>query len=74
MKQTITAVDGEVLNECMGGDVTNQNDFLSRFKVGPLEEQKGVSGDQKGKTTVVKEVYNYFNWPRNTNRSKSNEK
>ena len=33
----------------MGGDVTNQNDFLSRFKVGPLEEQKGVSGDQKEK-------------------------
>ena len=50
------AVDGEVLNECMGGDVTNQNDFLSRFKVGPLEEQKGVSGDQKGKTTGGKRI------------------
>jgi hypothetical protein len=50
------SVDGEVLRECMGGDVENKNDFIVRFEVGPLEEQKGVSGTQKGKTTGGKRI------------------
>lgn len=49
-------VDGDTLIECMGGDVSNQNDFISRFEVGPIEEQKGVSGDQKGLTTGGKRI------------------
>ena len=50
------SVDGEVLRKCMGGDVENKNDFIVRFEVGPLEEQKGVSGTQKGKTTGGKRI------------------
>ena len=50
------AVDGETLTECMGGDVKNKDDFITRFEVGPLEEQKGVSGTQKGKTTGGKRI------------------
>ena len=50
------AVDGETLIECMGGDVKNKNDFITRFEVGPIEEQKGVSGTQKGKTTGGKRI------------------
>ena len=50
------SVDGEVLRKCMGGDVENKNDFITRFEVGPLEEQKGVSGTQKGKTTGGKRI------------------
>ena len=40
----------------MGGDVKNKNDFITRFEVGPIEEQKGVSGTQKGKTTGGKRI------------------
>ena len=50
------AVDGETLTECMGGDVKNKNDFITRFEVGPIEDQKGVSGTQKGKTTGGKRI------------------
>ena len=50
------AVDGETLTECMGGDVKNKNDFITRFEVGPIEDQKGVSGTQKGKTTGGKQI------------------
>ena len=49
-------VDGDTLTECMGGDVANKKDFASRFEVGPMEEQKGVSGDQKGLTTGGKRI------------------
>jgi len=50
------AVDGETLTKCMGGDIKNKNDFIKDFEVGPLEEQKGVSGTQKGKTTGGKRI------------------
>ena len=50
------AVDNETLTKCMGGDVKNKNDFIVRFEVGPIEEQKGVSGTQKGKTTGGKRI------------------
>jgi polyhydroxyalkanoate synthesis regulator phasin len=50
------SVDGDTLTKCMGGDVKNQNDFVTRFEVGPLEEQKGVSGTQKGRTTGGKRI------------------
>ena len=50
------AVDGEVIKECMGGQVENKDDFITRFEVGPIEDQKGVSGTQKGKTTGGKRI------------------
>ena len=50
------SVDGETLTKCMGGDIKNKNDFIKEFEVGPLEEQKGVSGTQKGKTTGGKRI------------------
>ena len=50
------SVDGETLTKCMGGDIKNKNDFIKDFEVGPLEEQKGVSGTQKGKTTGGKRI------------------
>jgi polyhydroxyalkanoate synthesis regulator phasin len=50
------AVDGETLVSCMGDDVDNKNDFISHFEVGPIESQKGVSGDQKGLTTGGKRI------------------
>ena len=50
------SVDGETLIECMGGDVKNKNDFIKRFEVGDIEDQKGVSGTQKGKTTGGKQI------------------
>jgi len=50
------AVDGETLKGCLGGDVENKEDFLSGFEVGEVEEQLGVSGSQKGKTTGGKRM------------------
>ena len=50
------AVDGETLVGCMGGDVKNQNDFITRLEVGDIEEQKGVSGTQRGLTTGGKRL------------------
>ena len=50
------SVDGETLTKCMGGDVKNKNDFIKRFEVGDIEDQKGVSGTQKGKTTGGKQI------------------
>ena len=50
------AVDGEILVGCMGGDVKNQNDFVTRLEVGDIEAQKGVSGTQKGLTTGGKRL------------------
>jgi len=50
------AVDGETLVGCMGGDVKNQNDFVTHLEVGDIEEQKGVSGTQKGLTTGGKRL------------------
>ena len=41
------SVDGETLTKCMGGDVKNKNDFIKKFEVGDIEDQKGVSGTQK---------------------------
>ena len=49
-------VDGDTMMECMGGDLKDKNDFISNFEVGPIEEQKGVSGDQKGLTTGGKRI------------------
>ena len=49
-------VDGDTMMECMGGDLKDKNDFISKFEVGPIEEQKGVSGDQKGLTTGGKRI------------------
>ena len=40
----------------MGGQVENKDDFITRFEVGPIEDQKGVSGTQKGKTTGGKRI------------------
>jgi len=50
------AVDGETLKGCLGGNVQSKDDFISRFEVGALEEQVGVSGSQKGKTTGGKRM------------------
>lgn len=50
------SVDGETLTKCMGGDVKNKNDFIQNFEVGDIEDQKGVSGTQKGKTTGGKQI------------------
>jgi len=50
------AVDGETLVGCMGGDVKNKNDFVTRLEVGDIEAQKGVSGTQKGLTTGGKRL------------------
>ena len=50
------SVDGETLTKCMGGDVKNKNDFIKKFEVGDIEDQKGVSGTQKGKTTGGKQI------------------
>ena len=50
------AVDGKTLTGCMGGDVNNKNDFISRLEVGDIEDQKGVSGTQKGRTTGGKRI------------------
>ena len=50
------SVDGEVIKQCMGGKVENKDDFITRFEVGPIEDQKGVSGTQKGKTTGGKRI------------------
>ena len=50
------AVDGDTLTKCMGGDVKNKNDFITRLEVGDIEDQKGVSGTQKGKTTGGKQI------------------
>ena len=33
-----------------------KNDFITRFEVGPIEDKKGVSGTQKGKTTGGKRI------------------
>ena len=49
------AVDGEVLRKCMPG-VKNKNDFVKNFEVGESQEQKGVSGTQKGRTTGSKRI------------------
>lgn len=50
------AVDGETLTKCMGGDVKDKNSFVTSLEVGDIEEQKGVSGTQKGKTTGGKRI------------------
>tara|TARA_R100001015_G_C4635078_1_gene203382 strand:- start:1228 stop:3303 length:2076 start_codon:yes stop_codon:yes gene_type:complete len=50
------AVDGETLSGCMDGKVKSRNDFVTRLEVGDIEEQKGVSGTQKGKTTGGKQI------------------
>ena len=50
------AVDGETLKGCLGGNVQSKDDFISRFEVGPLEEQVGNRGSQKGKTTGGKRM------------------
>ena len=50
------AVDGETLTKCMGGDVKDKNSFIQNFEVGDIEDQKGVSGTQKGKTTGGKRI------------------
>jgi hypothetical protein len=50
------AVDGETVKGCLGGNVQSKDDFISRFEVGALEEQVGVSGSQKGKTTGGKRM------------------
>ncbi len=50
------AVDGDTLKGCLGGNVENKDDFISRFEVGPLEEQVGNRGSQKGKTTGGKRM------------------
>ena len=50
------SVDGETLTKCMGGDVKNKNDFIKKFEVGDIEDQKGVSGTQKGRTTGSKKL------------------
>ena len=49
------AVDGEVLRKCMPG-IKNKNDFIKNFEVGEAQEQKGVSGTQKGRTTGSKKL------------------
>ena len=49
------AVDGEVLRKCMPG-IKNKNDFIKNFEVGESQEQKGVSGTQKGRTTGSKRL------------------
>ena len=50
------AVDGETLSGCMDGKVKSKNDFVTQLEVGDIEEQKGVSGTQKGKTTGGKQI------------------
>ena len=50
------AVDGDTLKGCLGGNVESKDDFISRFEVGPLEEQLGNRGSQKGKTTGGKRM------------------
>ena len=50
------AVDGDTLKGCLGGNVESKDDFISRFEVGPLEEQVGNRGSQKGKTTGGKRM------------------
>ena len=50
------SVDGETLTKCMGGNVKSKNDFIQRLEVGDIEDQKGVSGTQKGKTTGGKQI------------------
>ena len=45
------AVDGEVLRKCIPG-VKNKKDFV----VGETQEQRGVSGTQKGRTTGSKRI------------------
>ena len=50
------SVDGETLTKCMGGNVKSKNDFIKRLEVGDIEDQKGVSGTQKGKTTGGKQI------------------
>ncbi len=50
------AVDGETLKGCLGGNVESKNDFIESFEVGPLEEQVGNRGSQKGKTTGGKRM------------------
>ena len=47
-------VNGKVLRECLG--VSNQSEFVSEFEVGEIEEQVGVSGTQKGRTTGGKRI------------------
>jgi polyhydroxyalkanoate synthesis regulator phasin len=47
-------VNGKVLRECLG--VSNQSQFVSEFEVGEIEEQVGVSGTQKGRTTGGKRI------------------
>ena len=37
-------------------DLDNKNDFVKNFEVGESQEQKGVSGTQKGRTTGSKKL------------------
>ena len=49
------AVDGETLRKCMPG-IESKDDFISNLEVGETQEQKGVSGTQKGRTTGSKRI------------------